>query len=373
LILFAWLFFQLLVFINFQVSSKLIANKDGYLYSEKGQQPKWLQSWANFDGIHYLQIAQRGYGLYQQAFFPFYPKLIGFIGKILAGQYLLAGFLISSISLLGVLYLLYNLVLLDWSKEEAIHTIFFLVLFPTSFFFTAVYTESIFLFLTLLAFYWARKRLWLLVPLAIALASATRLVGIFLIPALLFELWQQQKRGQKLKVGYLFLSLWLILISPLGLVSYMKYLSNNYQDSLMFVHVQSNFGAQRSGGKMVLLYQVFWRYLKMVISCQKNSLVYFNVWFELLSALLFLALLILAYFKKVNYSYLIFAFFAYLIPTLTGTLSSFPRYVLVLFPAFIGLSLFHKEHPLIGKIFSFILFILLFICQFLFSQGYWVG
>src|SRR4030042_6830903 len=35
-----------------------------------------LLAWANFDGEYYLAIAQHGYGMFDQAFFPFYPFLI---------------------------------------------------------------------------------------------------------------------------------------------------------------------------------------------------------------------------------------------------------------------------------------------------------
>src|SRR3989344_6875835 len=41
--------------------------------------PNWIWGFGNFDGVHYLRIAQNGYNAeFSQAFFPFYPLLINF-------------------------------------------------------------------------------------------------------------------------------------------------------------------------------------------------------------------------------------------------------------------------------------------------------
>jgi hypothetical protein len=371
-LIYLFLVFQVFVFLNFSLTSKLIPSKNQFLYADSGQKPAWLWSRANFDGVHYLEIAQKGYGLYQQAFFPLFPRLIRFSGDLLGGRFLLAGFLISFFSLWGALRLLYLLLRLDWPEKIAKKTLLYLLIFPTAFYFTSLYTESLFLFFVLLSFYLARKKKWFLAPLVVALASATRVVGIFLLPALLLEAWQQ-KSPKKSPKKFLKNAFWLILISPLGLLTYMRFLAKNFADPLLFVHVQPYFGAQRSGGGIILLYQVFWRYLRMIITCQKNSPLYFTVWLELLSTLLFLALLLFAYFKKVNRSYLLFAVLALITPTLSGTFSSMPRYVLVLFPGFIALSLLSQKKPLLGKAYLVLGFILSFACQLLFSQGYWVS
>src|SRR3989344_1323512 len=41
----------------------------------------YIFAWANFDGEHYLSIAQIGYRGLEQAFFPVYPMLISFLSK----------------------------------------------------------------------------------------------------------------------------------------------------------------------------------------------------------------------------------------------------------------------------------------------------
>lgn len=353
-----------------------------------------LWAWANFDGNRYLAIAHHGYGNFEQAFFPFYIWLIktfAFSFKESPFALLLSGLTISHLAFLVALFLLYSLIRLDFNRKVAQIAVLFLLVFPTSFFFGAVYTESLFLFLVLASFYFARNKVlpeagsyfartkrWWLAGIFGAFASATRVVGIFLLPALAFELWQQHQkkkitnypfRRNLAKRASLTTFIPLLLI-PLGLLYYMRFLQINYQDPLMFLHAQSAFGAQRTTDKIILLYQVFWRYLKMIATTKADPL-YFTVWLEFLTAAWFAALLVFAYLKKIRFSYLIFAFFAYITPTLTGTFSSMPRYVLVLFPCFIALALI--ENKFLRWALIAVSCLLLAVSTIFFTKGYWIG
>jgi len=245
--------------------------------------------------------------------------------------------------------------------------ILFLLVFPTSFFFGAAYTESLFLVLILGSFYAARKKNWWLAGVLGAFASATRIVGIFLLPALLWEWWEQNKEiGNWRRMS----SALPLLLIPLGLLFYMRFLASYFQDPLMFFHVQPAFGAQGSAGKLILLYQVFWRYLKMVVTTKLDPL-YFTVWLELLTTTGFGVLLVYAQFKRIRLSYLIFAVFAFLAPTLTGTFCSMPRYVLVLFPCFIALALI--KNRVFRTLFFVLCSMLLALATIFFTRGYWIA
>lgn len=352
-----------------------------------------IWSRANFDGAHYVSIARSGYGYLQQAFFPFYPNLIRFFQPLMK-SFVFSGIFISSAFFLAMLFLLVKIFKNSGEGEADIKkTLLLMVIFPTSFYFVSVYTESLFLFLILLSFYLAEKRRWLPAALVAGLAANTRLVGIFLLPALLYEYYEHEsKRGMKaritaagkvlahrLKFGYfvyLFKSRWrhiknvfLILFSSWGLLTYMFYLKENFGDYFYFIKVQPDFGAQRSVSKIILLYQVFWRYLKMIFTVDVGNIIYFNIWLEVLMTLFFLVLLILGWIKfKIRRSWLIFSTLAFLLPSLTGTFSSMPRYVLIFFPCFLILA---KLKP--TKVFYFLSFILLLICASMFLRGYWLA
>src|SRR3989344_8080210 len=78
-------------------------------------------SWANFDGEHYISIAIFGYKMLEQAFFPIYPLLIQFFAKPFSYDLfsallnsVIAGILISNISLLLALIFLFKLISFDF-------------------------------------------------------------------------------------------------------------------------------------------------------------------------------------------------------------------------------------------------------------------
>ncbi len=82
-------------------------------------------------------------------------------------------------------------------------------IFPFSFFFGAVYSESTFLLFTVLAFYLFRTRRWLGGGAAGAIASATRVTGIVVWPALAWIAWRHAeptRRDRLAAVGALALA-----------------------------------------------------------------------------------------------------------------------------------------------------------------------
>ena len=367
--------FVSLVFIIWQAAliliiflgSKYFPTSWAYLYTEKNVvlSPSWLWSRANFDGMHYIGIARGGYGLYQQAFFPLYSKIVNLMAHLFGGRVLLGGWVLNLVCFYLALFFFYKLLKLDFSERISKRVLVYLLLFPTAFFFSMIYTEALFFLLIIGSFYFARTKRWWLAGIFGGLASATRLVGIFLFPALLFEWWQQKK----IKNFSTFIPLLLI---PVGLLCYMRFLSVNCGDSLMFIHVQAFFGAGRTAGRIILLYQVFWRYLKMLITVDKGSLTYFVVILESLSAIGFLFLGLFVFLRR-WYSYLIFMVLAYLTPTFTGTFSSMPRYVLLLFPGFILLSIWAEKYKWLRILYPILAIPLFILCLLLFTQGFWVA
>ncbi len=320
--------------------------------------------WANFDGLHYLSIAKISYVQYEQAFFPLYPWLIKKLSFFLGHNFLLSAFVISYFSFFISLVLLFKLVRLDFNKKVAKRSLLLLLIFPTSFFFASVYTESLFLALILGSFYAVRKKKWWLAGVLGCLASATRLIGIILLLALIIE-WKEQIKKKR----YLKDLSWLILI-PLGLFSYMSYLWKNVQDPLFFFHAQPAFGANRSGGRLVLIYQVIWRYLKIFFTVPVKSYDFWIAILEFVMAISFLYLAIISYFK-VRKSYGLFSILIIILPTLTGTFSSIPRYVLPAFSVFILIGCI-KNNKIYNTVVVLSL-LLSIILTALFTRGWWVS
>lgn len=360
------------LFILALIGTKILAFKYSFPYSNTDLSPlapQFIWQWANFDGVHYIRIVENGYSSqYTQAFFPLFPLLIQCVASIFKNA-LIAGLMLSNISFIFALYFFYKLTNLDYSQNIAKSSVLFLLLFPTSFFFGSLYTESLFLFLILLAFYFMRTSKWISAGITGFFASITRVFGVFLIPSYLCEYYLAKKtKKNKIKFSKIFLA---STITLSGLVLYMRYLAVNFSDPFYFAHALPAYGSSRSVDKIILLYQVFYRYIKMLLSSGIDNFFYYTVILEFLSALLFLVLIIWGYVKKIRPSYLLFAIFAYIIPTFTGTFSSMPRYVLILFPCFIVLGMI--ENKWLKSLIYLIFTILLAVSTIMFTRGYWIA
>lgn len=330
----------------------------------------YLFSWANFDGEHYLSIAIFGYKRLEQAFFPLYPILISFFSKPFSYDLLSSlvfstiwGLFISNISFFIALLVLYKLLLLDFSKKIAFLTIIILLLFPTSFYFGALYNESLFLLLSVTSFYLARKKRYFLSSIFGFFSSATRIFGILLLPTFLFEVYRKEK----------FIKWFWGLLIPIGLISYMIYQYWIFGDPLAFYNLQTVVGEQHQKG-IILLPQVYFRYIKMLLSVDPQNPIYQTLILEFLVGIIFFILPVIGYFRKVRLSYLFYAMVGFLLPTIQGSFSSVPRYVIVFFPSFIVLALIFDKFNLFFKAIAFLIFTFwLFLETALFLRGYWVA
>lgn len=333
-----------------------------YINSNLSFSSVFLFPWANFDGIHYLTIAEHGY-TNQARFFPLFPMLIKALTGISVGSQIFVGMLIVTLSFYLALKVLQKLIELDFSKEISMKTILFLLIFPASFFFVSVYSESLFLLLSLLAFYFARKKRWILAILCGILVMTTRFVGVAILPALLYEFVTNEKvRINKLAF---------FLLTPLGLVLYSIFNYYQWGNFFYFITAQGELGNSRSVSSIILFPQTIYRYIKILSTVSINSYDWAIALLELTSFLFVSLLLYFAWKKKVRASYLIFALINFAIIISTGTFSGLPRYVLTIFPIFIALALIEN------KVFKFAYMIispvLLFILLMLFSRGYFVA
>lgn len=325
--------------------------------------------WANFDGVHYLSIASSGYTT-EGNFFPLFPILVNIVSQFFGGglpfgtSYFFSGLIIANLCFLLSLIVLYKLIVLDYSVKVAKQSIIFLLIFPTSFYFGAIYTESLFLLLIVSSFYFARKNNWFLANILAMFSSATRLLGIVIWPALIYHFFK--KKG--LKISLKLLSLVLV---PIGLISYAVFNIYKWGDFLYFIKAHGNFANSRSIDSIVLFPQTIFRYIK-ILSILHIS--YYEWWIALLELVIFFFATLLLYIgwrKKVDITYLIFATISFLIPVSSGTFNGLPRYTVVLFPIIIALALI--KNKVVKLLYMILSPILLFVLIMFFSRGYFVA
>src|SRR5262249_49480418 len=135
---------------------------------------------------------------------------------------------------------------------------------------------------------------------------------------------------------------WALALSPvLGLITYMEYLKATTADPLAFVHAQSGFLAGRSM-HLILLPQVYWRYLKILALAPLN----FSYFVALCEVWIFTVMLIAGIFALMTYwrknhiffPLALFSLVSILLPTVTGTLLSTPRFALLCISSFLFIA-----------------------------------
>ncbi|HEU5432555.1 MAG TPA: hypothetical protein VFU81_12880 [Thermomicrobiales bacterium] len=156
-----------------------------------------VEPMRQWDGLWYRLIALDGYvgptESARAAFWPLYPWLMDAGHRLTGLAPETIGYLISNIGFAVALVLLYRLVALDFGAAIARGTLWAIALFPTALFFSAVYTESLFLLLAVAALLGARTDRWWLAGIAGALAALTRSYGVFLGLPFAIMLWQRYR------------------------------------------------------------------------------------------------------------------------------------------------------------------------------------
>ncbi len=353
------------------IASYLIPLREGYLGSQFDAKVPYLAwVWANFDGRHFLSIVTEGYKQTNFAYFPLYPLLISLTGYIFPISHLLLGIFISVVFYFSAMLVIFKIIRLDYEQKVANLSLLLLSFFPLSFFYHSVYTDSVFLFLTVSSFYFARKGKWWLSGLLCGLAMTTRLSGIALLPALLVEWYLQNKNlgAAKLKLRFLQTGLPVLVLGCLGIFSYLLYLQVYFGDLLLF---QKSMIAWKQN-EFVFPLQVVWRYVKIFFSVSPSLLVFWIAILEFITLVIYSATALYVLIR-VRVSYGVFMLLLLSLVTFTGTFAGTPRYALHLFPLFLGLAVILFRRKTLRYLTYFLFLFLGLILTALFTRGYFVA
>jgi hypothetical protein len=188
--------------------------------------------WARWDSVWFLRIAEHGYDAATgaaSAFYPLYPAAVAVLGRAFFGHYVLAGIVISLAASFCAFLLLYELAEERLGADGARRAVLYLALFPFALFFQAVYSESLYLLLTIAAFVLAERRRFPAAGAVAGLALLTRPTGVALLPALALLAWRERDRVKALA--------WLAL-APLMFAAYPLYLWRADGDPWAFLRAQ---------------------------------------------------------------------------------------------------------------------------------------
>jgi len=188
--------------------------------------------WARWDSVWFLRIAQHGYDAATgaaSAFYPLYPGTVAVVGRALFGHYVLAGILVSLAAALGSFFLLHRVAEERLGADGARRAVLYLALFPFALFLQAVYSESLYLLLTLAAFVLAERGRFPAAGVVAGLVLLTRPTGFALLPALALLAWRERRRTRALAS---------LALAPLLFAAYPLYLWRAEGDPWAFAHAQ---------------------------------------------------------------------------------------------------------------------------------------
>ncbi len=332
---------------------------------------------SRWDTGFYLSIADEGYfyrgvDLPSVAFFPLLPLLIRAMTS-LTGDSLTAGLLVTNLALLGATILFYRLVDMRWGSKVAGQAVWYLLIFPTAFFGSTIYTESLFLLTAVGALYFARKGYWESAMLFGIAASATRLIGLIVAPMLLLEWWMQRQAAaqDEDEKGPSYKSLLAPVLSPLGTVAYLVYLQVAFGDPLAFMRGSEVWGRQPQS-PLVMLGELSQTPEGGWLSALAAGNIHLDNWIDFLFVVAFLVLGFILLYQR-QWSEGVFVLSGVIISLNSGLLMSQRRYVWVLFPVFILLARWGSKYEWFDRTVTMLFISGLVLFTALFANWYWVA
>src|SRR4051812_1319853 len=191
---------------------------------------------VRWDSVWYLAIANDGYPAgdpRRAAFFPLYPLLVR-AAKLLVGSPIVAGVAVSLVCFAVALVLLHRLTALELGPAAADETVWGLGLFPAAVFFSAVYSEALYLMLSIGAVYSARTGRWAWAGTLGALGAATRSAGVLLVVPLAVMWLTRADGGAHRRVRD---AAWIAFV-PAGLAAFCAALALGGGDAFAPLHAQ---------------------------------------------------------------------------------------------------------------------------------------
>ncbi len=306
----------------------------GYAYSEN----PLIDMWARHDSGWYYTIVKYGYYMRGDtettqsniAFFPLYPFLVKLVSSIKPNAgvnfILFCGIALSNLFAAVSLTLLTKLIRqMGFDDATADRSAWYLAFFPTSLFLSSFYTESLYLMLSVGMFLAAARDKWWLAGACGFLLALTR-SNVVTAAVAVAVLYMEKRNWDFRKIRWDVL--WIGLM-PLGLVLFLAGLMPITGDFWATVQIHDAWS-----------HQFMWpweTFLNPIGPVPVNTPINQGL------TLIFLALALVALTRLPHKAYGVYCLLSIFMFLSTGIFYSTARYLMVLFPAFIILSLWGKN------------------------------
>jgi hypothetical protein len=294
----------------------------------------FLDLWGQWDTSWYLSIAEYGYkpeplegALANYGFFPLYPLLVRWVGWTVGSPFI-GGLIVSNAAFLLACVYLYRLVAIDDDVETARRAVKYLFAAPAAFLFSAMLSESLYLALVVMCFYFARVRRWWAVGLTGFLLALSRGPGLLAIVPLLWMYLEQRRFSlRRIRPDVL----WLTLL-PAGVGAFMLFNWDLTGDPLAFARIQLTGWGHHLQNPFSALWEAV---------TGGDAVLSFNGWYMIV-----VLVLILLSLRTLGVAYSLFALISALIPLLYSVPGgSMARYTVVIFPLYIVAARLTRDRP----------------------------
>ncbi len=278
---------------------------------------------SRWDSRWYAAIAERGYGgggderMRDVAFFPLYPAAIAAVSRLSGLPSPFAGELISLTAFLGAMALLCLLAREEGFPEHA--TARAILWFPSAFFFLSVYTESLFLLVSVACLLAFRRRQFGQAAFWGLLCGLARPNGFLVSIPIAWAFFEERPirfDRERLKILLAASGPWL------GFASFLAYIGVRVGNPLLPLTIQRSEWGHR----------LTWPWQPVVRALIREPRQPFRV----IVTLTFFVIAAALWRTRKGYSLYVFA--SLLMVCFSGTILSISRFVLVLFPAFFVLG-----------------------------------
>ncbi len=333
-----------------------------------GKGHELLNGLFRWDSAWYMNIATRGYRFDADksssvAFYPLLPYLARYLG-LLTGNIAVAGLILSNAATVGAIYYLRRLGALLYGDAVGKLASVLLLVFPTSLFLSAFYTEGLFVCLAAGSMFYYFRGQYVWCGVLGLLAMLARSTGLVLFVALGLDLaWRLYRRQQKLSWRMLAL-----LLIPVGLGLFMLMQHQQVGDALAFTKTLKHWGRHRAWPWESVVHALLHTDYTFAPNFHKTQR-----FLDAFGALCFLAAGVAMAIKKQRVALWSFVLLGMLLPLSTYALGGMNRYALGLFPTFIFLAQLCQRRPELERwlIFAFSFFLAIYSLRFM--QCGWVG
>lgn len=194
----------------------------------------FISSWNLWDSPHYIDLAKSGYQNCIEngehlflVFFPLYPWLIRAF-HLFISNWEVAAMVISTLAFCIGSVFFYGTIKEEYNTDIAKRSFWLLSIFPFSFFFGGIMTESLFFCLLSAGFFYIRRHKWLTAGIIGIFCALCRVQGILLLGVGLVEFFVayqpgkmfREKKGKEFIKAFFTKGIWLFLM-PVGNAIYL--------------------------------------------------------------------------------------------------------------------------------------------------------